>query len=112
MVPPRPVLLFRGFISFRVATSHNLTVASQPPDRIVFPSGENVTWKTNPLCPASEAFSLPVLRSQTLTIPASLGVAYSPLHEARVRPSGEKAAVQTRSVWPSSRVSSLPDFAS
>src|SRR5207248_9624174 len=73
------------------------------------PSGEKVTPNTSPLCPSSDAFSLPVTRSHSLTSPGTSGWPYSPVQDASSLPSGEKAAVQTRAPCPLSTTRFLPD---
>src|SRR5262249_31525997 len=56
-----------------------------------------------------DAFSLPVASSQSFRSPGSSGRLYSPVHEASSLPSGEKAVIQTRSLWPSSTARCLPE---
>src|SRR5262249_7671742 len=84
---PRPCPLSRRS-RLPVATSHRLTVWSQPPEASTFPSGEKATEViTLPhLSSPWEGSSFPVATSQRASFPL--------LPDARVLPSGEKATLK------------------
>src|SRR5262245_21419571 len=79
--------------------SHNLSSLLHVEDEASMrPSGEKATDKTAPAWPSSLARTVPVERSQSLTIPSGIPVVnrYLLPPAANVLPSGENTRVNTR----------------
>jgi hypothetical protein len=70
---------------------HNFIVPSQPPEANSFPSGENATDSTHPLCPGIEIIHEPLSKFHNFSV-------LSALPEANRFPSGENATESTISV--------------